>query len=225
MKSVKIYSLKHPITKEIRYIGKTSQSLKTRLYQHIYEATKKGFKTHKISWIKSLKNKGLIPVIDIIEEVPESEVNDVEKYWIQQLKLCGYKLTNLTDGGDGNQNQRMTAESNKKRSETLKRKVKEGLIDYSKRSHKISKALTGIKRSEKTKQLLRDINKGKKQSKSTRLKKSKPVIQLTTENVFVKEWDILNEASRELNISKGAISNVCKGRQKTAGGFKWEYKK
>lgn len=37
-RKIKIYALKHPITLEIRYIGKTNQSLCKRLGNHIYNA-------------------------------------------------------------------------------------------------------------------------------------------------------------------------------------------
>lgn len=36
-------------------------------------------------------------------------------------------------------------------------------------------------------------------------------------------WDSIGEASRALNINKGAISYCCNGHTKTSGGFKWEF--
>ena len=33
----------------------------------------------------------------------------------------------------------------------------------------------------------------------------------------------MNEAAKNLNISRGSISNVCRGRGKTSGGFVWSY--
>jgi hypothetical protein len=38
MSTEKVYALVDPITLKIRYIGITKQSLKDRLYGHIYEA-------------------------------------------------------------------------------------------------------------------------------------------------------------------------------------------
>lgn len=40
----------------------------------------------------------------------------------------------------------------------------------------------------------------------------------------IKVWDSLSEVERLLNISTGNISNVCKGKRKTAGGFIWRMK-
>lgn len=40
----------------------------------------------------------------------------------------------------------------------------------------------------------------------------------------IKVWDSLSEVERILNIPAGNISNVCKGKRKTAGGFIWRMK-
>ena len=52
----------------IRYVGKTSQYLKQRLYAHINEC-KTNRKLHKISWIKSLLAKGERPLMDLLGKV------------------------------------------------------------------------------------------------------------------------------------------------------------
>ena len=51
----------------------------------------------------------------------------------------------------------------------------------------------------------------------------RPVLQYTIDDVFVREWPNIVSAERELNIKSG-IGKCCKGKQKTAGGFKWKYK-
>ena len=51
------------------------------------------------------------------------------------------------------------------------------------------------------------------------------VIQRDLEGNFVKEWSSLQEASDVLNIKYQSISATCRGKHKTAGGFKWEYVK
>ena len=57
-----------------------------------------------------------------------------------------------------------------------------------------------------------------------RAKQSKPIIQLTLEGEVIREWSSIKEGSRELGIPHSNISNVCRGKRKTAGGYKWEYK-
>ena len=57
MKTAFIYTLSHPVTGEIRYVGKTISRLKTRLYGHIHES--KNCYTHKANWIKSIAKENI----------------------------------------------------------------------------------------------------------------------------------------------------------------------
>lgn len=50
----------------------------------------------------------------------------------------------------------------------------------------------------------------------------KPIIQLNLEGDFVAEFVSISEGGRQLNIKQ--IGEVCRGQQKTAGGFKFMYK-
>jgi hypothetical protein len=225
MKTVKIYILRDPITNQIRYVGKTIGTLKQRLSNHLSSARSGRYNNYTTNWLKSLINKDLNPKIELVEESIDLESwENLEKTWIGIFKNIGCNLTNSTEGGIGNQNQYFSKDSQIKKSNSLKAKIRTGEISYKEKGIKISAALKGIKRSEATKEKLRQANLGKIQPREIRLKQSLAVIQLTLNGVFIKEWEILSEASRNLNISKGAISNVCKGKQKTAGSFKWQYK-
>jgi len=53
---------------------------------------------------------------------------------------------------------------------------------------------------------------------------AKKVIQLTEEDVFIKEWNSISEASRTLKLHSSNIFKVCVGERKTCGGFHWKYK-
>lgn len=55
--------------------------------------------------------------------------------------------------------------------------------------------------------------------------RSVPIIQLTMDGEFVKQWDCLSDVERELGIGVPSITHCCRGRQKSAGGFKWTYAK
>lgn len=44
-------------------------------------------------------------------------------------------------------------------------------------------------------------------------------------NEIIAEFNSPTDAERNTNISKVTICNVCNGKGKTAGGFKWKYKK
>lgn len=54
--------------------------------------------------------------------------------------------------------------------------------------------------------------------------KCKPIIQLDLNGKIIKEYNSMKEAAEILNIRAGNISNCCRGKQKTAFGFKWRYK-
>lgn len=95
MKKFKIYCLKCPISKEIRYIGVTTQKLSVRLSQHIWDSKKRST-MYKSNWINSLSEK---PLIELIEEVNELNWEEREIYWINFYKSG--KLTNYCKGGKG----------------------------------------------------------------------------------------------------------------------------
>lgn len=53
-----------------------------------------------------------------------------------------------------------------------------------------------------------------------------PIIQLTKENKFIKEWGSGKEAEEATGINRGVISKVCKHKPHylMAGGYKWLFK-
>lgn len=51
----------------------------------------------------------------------------------------------------------------------------------------------------------------------------KPVKQLSLDGNIIKTFSMINEAARETGVNSTQISRVCKGKNKTAGGYKWEY--
>jgi hypothetical protein len=52
-------------------------------------------------------------------------------------------------------------------------------------------------------------------------KNGKSIVQLTKEGKYISEFESQAEAARKLGISAKSISNVCTGKKKSAGGFKW----
>ena len=56
--------------------------------------------------------------------------------------------------------------------------------------------------------------------------KLKPVIMLEKNTLkVIDEFNSIREAERKTNIQHSSISKVCKGKKKSAGGYKWKYKK
>lgn len=214
-----IYTLRDPITDEIRYIGKTKRTINYRLTQHIQECLKRKMITYKNNWIWSLIQQEVLPIIEELEITETENWQELEKFWIAQFKTWGFRLTNMTNGGDGNQNQIMSIESRIKRSNSLKGKPRSKEV-----ADKISKSHKGKKLSENTKEKLRIINLGKKYSEESKAKKYKAVTKYSIDNQLLKEYKSLKEAAEDTFTSKGSIQNACVGRCKTAGGFKWSYK-
>jgi hypothetical protein len=97
-----IYTLEHPLTNEIRYIG-ISKNPKKRLWQHLYH---KNLKTNnrKNNWIKFLLKNNLIPKLNILDTIEVKKYKDafwLERYWIEQFKIWEFNLVNGTNGGEG----------------------------------------------------------------------------------------------------------------------------
>lgn len=53
-------------------------------------------------------------------------------------------------------------------------------------------------------------------------KRRKEVDQLDLDGNFIKTWESITKVEKELKIYN--INAVCKGKQETAGGYKWKYK-
>lgn len=212
-----IYTLRDPISNLVRYIGK-ADDINIRLNEHIRKCDYSI--TYKNNWIKSILKKGYLPIIEVIDEVPYDEWGFWEEFWMDLIRSWGCDLTNLASGGQGGNLGSLV-------------------------NSKISKALSGIPKSEEHKKKLAESRKGKRHSESTILKMSeskkgsnnhmygktrlesskiyRKVLQLNLDGEIIKYWKGVTVASRELNINRCTITDVCNGRKKTAGGFKWKY--
>jgi len=96
----RIYALKDPRTKLVRYVGWTRQSMVARLGEHIADSVSSQ-KTHKQKWILSMLSIGIKPTAEILQEGEGAGWAEAEQYWIKRHRSSGAKLTNGTDGGDG----------------------------------------------------------------------------------------------------------------------------
>ena len=96
MNTTHIYTLSHPETGVIRYVGKANQ-LGPRYALHL----RKDEATAKSRWIQSLKKKGLAPKMEVLDVVPTEQWQFWEVYWISQLKAWGCTLYNGDNGGLG----------------------------------------------------------------------------------------------------------------------------
>jgi len=143
METTFIYALQDPITKRIRYVGKSNEP-KKRLTEHLLD---KVSNTYKSNWINSLGGKS--PNLIILDEVPIIEWGFWESYYIDLCRSWGFNLTNLTNGGDGVSN--MTME--------MKVKISDSLKTYYKNNEHPRK---GVPHSPEVVERLRKMNIGKK---------------------------------------------------------------
>ena len=216
---IKFYTLSDPRSPNIiRYIGKTSQKLARRLDQHISTTKRangeKGSRNHNTNWITSLLNVGLKPLIIEIDtfecDKSSKEWQIVEKYWISQCKSWGFELTNLTDGGDGNQNQVFSEESLRKKSEKLK-----GIPRPKEVRERISKSHLG---KEKSATHIENVREAIIQ------KQGRPVNQYSLDGEFIREWRCIAEAADFYKVDRTSLGRCCKGKFKKSAGFVWKYK-
>jgi hypothetical protein len=79
-----------------RYVGK-SDDPHARFQAHLRDSRR----SHKVSWIKSLREGGLRPVLVFLEVVSPDSWEDRERCWIEGLVAEGLDIVNATPGGEG----------------------------------------------------------------------------------------------------------------------------
>jgi len=209
-----LYTLKDPETQHIRYVGYTKRP-KVRLWEHIRDA-KKGIDTHKSNWIRTLLLKSLSPVFEIIlEKDNQDDIILEEINLIKELKESGIKLTNKTDGGDGQRGCRLKSDhpiinwnKGKKMSDESKKKLSEsrmGIVFTESHKKNISNSKTGKKRSEES--II-------KQSKTM----SESVIVITPDGNSI-EFSKIVDAVKFTGVNSSQIKKLIKLNKKSRKGF------
>lgn len=96
-----IYCLVDPVSRVVRYIGKTGGKLSRRLSGHIGQSRRNGRtgSTYTYRWIRSLTTQGKFPTIRLIEEC-DGDGRVEEVFHIRLARTDGLKITNSTDGGE-----------------------------------------------------------------------------------------------------------------------------
>lgn len=96
-KKILIYTLKHPITLEVRYVGMTSKTLKQRFRKHMDNVNYTKHNLHLCNWINMLFKENLKPLMETIEEVDFNIWKEKEIFYISKYE----NLLNATIGGEG----------------------------------------------------------------------------------------------------------------------------
>ena len=139
-----------------------------------------------------------IPIPNHLKDLPTSK--------LQAMHLDGDSTNNNLSNfawGDSNEN---TNEENCKR--------------------RMSESRKGKHHSEEHKKNISEALKGEKHPMFGRYgednPKSKPILQFSKDGEFIREWDSITSAQRELEVKH--ISCVCLGKRHTAGGYIWKFK-
>lgn len=73
---------------------------------------------YKSNWVSELRALGLTPGLEILEEVPFDQWQEIEREYIRVFRMIGIRLTNTSFGGEGNAEP--TLETRKKMSDASK---------------------------------------------------------------------------------------------------------
>lgn len=207
-----IYEIINDINGKI-YIGKTEFSIEKRFKEHCKDAFRE--KCEKRPLYAAMRKYGIEHFhIEMIEETDNPEEREI--YWIEEKQSFKYGY-NATCGGDG------------------KRYIDYNLvIDTYNKLNDITETAKELDIHAKTvSNILHANNIEIKPSYKILLEKmGKPVDQYGLNGEYIQTFSSAIEAAKELgkmnnkNIDRGAsshISEVCRGKRKTAYGYKWRY--
>lgn len=193
------------------YIGQTARP-SARKAEHLYNASNKCVTIFH----KAIKKYGWenfqYEVIQTIrcasKEQLKIALGKAEQEMIQRYNCLAPFGYNQAVGGEG--------PLGYKHSEEAKRQMSishTGILHTEEERQKIAKANTGKKHSEETKQKIA-------------LKRNIPIIQLSMEGQFIKEYPSAKIAAEELGITRSNITACCRNKPKklSVGGYKWKYK-
>ena len=230
-----IYQHKNLITNQ-SYVGQTCQKINNRWKNG------NGYKKQEKFW-EAIDTFGWDNFEHIIleENIPESQVDEREKYWIAYFD-CVKNGYNSNDGGHHYIPSEETKEKirqanlgeknpnySKPRSEETKEKIRLSNLGQKRSLEAIEhnrQAQLGKKLSEEHKQHISEGLKGHiiPEEVKEKIKNSQPsrkqVMCIETEQIF----DSVSDAAKWANlVGSSHISAVCKGNRKTAGGYHWKY--
>jgi predicted GIY-YIG superfamily endonuclease len=208
-----IYILKDPTTKEVVYVGETSQ-LSVRYKSHKWGV--QGDSDEKKAWVKRLKKEGLQPIVEILDTAKDKRDAMVkENALIVKYIIAGCKLFNIRGAKRLKQ---YDSEGNLvgEYFDTKEATEKTGI-----RSFHIGRGLDGgflfTYGNFNNELFIKEKNRRKAQMKA--------VTQVDQFGNIVMEFEGVREAGRITGISHKSIAQVAGGSEvrKSAGGFKWIY--
>lgn len=209
-----IYKITNDINNKI-YVGKTAGTIDKRWREHC--ADYKKFKGEKRPLYEAMKKYGIEHFyIEQLEEVASlEELDEKEKYWIEKLGSFHYGY-NATKGGEGKAYADYDLIYNLYINQNLSSKEITAITGYD--NITINRALD-----------CHGIDKEQRQDIIV-TRKGKPVLQIDIEtNKVLAVFPTCSAAQRIVSHnpseknSGSHISAVCRGKRKTAYGYRWQY--
>lgn len=224
-----VYTLSDPRTNEVRYVGWTVNTAQ-RLREHISKS--KNEKSHKARWVNQLTSLDIRPIIAVIESGTGDGWQDAECRWIAYHRSIGTRLTNNTNGGQGNTGYKHTPEAIEKMASSKRGRKQSSEIVAAR-----VKANTGKKRTPEFVARIVKMNTGKKRTpdqiekmRHAKLGKvstdeqlsgfraNRTVVRRSEDGLTFKS---VTDAAREMRVVRQAISNaITKGS--LCAGYHWE---
>lgn len=208
MEQVNIYKISNKLNGKA-YVGKTHLSIEERFKEHVKDSKKRRCENRPL--YRAFNKYGIHNFkLELIDTVPLEDENKAEIHYIKYFDTYnnGY---NATIGGDGKT--------------YIDRQKIVDLWDKGLTITKIAETL-GIDRQYTSKLLKRNSNVDSKDIKKRAIKKeSKAVMQLDKAGNLIKIHPSITKAMQSLGKERndGKISLVCRGKRKTAYGFKWQF--
>jgi len=193
-----------PITSDMKYPG---IYLIINLYNNkFYVGSSKNLWERKLSHFRDLKNqkhknvylqnsfnkhgKEYFTMVMIEKVDDKKDLINREQYWIDTLDACNKNIAyNICPNAENKLGHKHSEETKKK----------------------MSKSMTGIKRTDEGK-------------RNMSLSKSKPIIQCNIDGKYIQEWESANYVAKQLNYIQTAISSCCLHKYQYAYNSLWFFK-
>lgn len=212
MKIIGIYIVFNRISKKV-YIG-SSIDVVSRLRKHKNQLKlgKHPNRHLQLSFNKhGLESFKFTVIFQCEKDTTDNKLRQLEQEFINKVKPN--RLYNICPVAGSTLGKQHSEETKIKISESLK------MADRSNRIYQ-----TGFVHTEETKQKISKTLKAAGKGKRF-LTRHKPIVQYDVNtNIIIKEFDSITDAANLLDINRGHISEVCKGKRKTVSKMYFRYK-
>lgn len=177
----------------------------------------------------------------VLEKCDAKALNEREIHYISSLKPA----YNMNEGGSGNSGHRLTSQQKKRLSriasvqwESKTKEQRQAIIKNNlkgpSKGHPVSVETRSRLRESARKQFAngmpdetkKKISMATKGKKKNYIARPAPVEQIDKDTgIVIQTYRTTMEAAKATNTRASSITHVCRGRQITAGGYRWRYRK